>query len=398
MSTIVVIQSTDIIGNSRADINTNFANLNADKMEGPAASVDSEIALYSGTGGKTLKRASTTGLLKAASGVIAAAIADTDYLTPGTAASTYVPTTRTVNGKALSGNITLGLASADFANQGTATTVLHGNAAGNPAFSAIVEADITLADNTTNDVSTTKHGFVPKAPNDTTKFLRGDGTWQVPAGGSTSYVTFSSDGSVVGRWLQAADGNGTITTGSQGIAVTTGSSVAGSARARLDFSGGSGNFKIFDKTPRVELIYYANQVSNGSGTASCFMGLGEVTVTATGHTFTNNHIGFKVIKTASGTATLYATQADGTTENASAALTTMANDDVLELIFVVGASSVDYYWAKNGGAISAATNLTSNKPATSGAVGSFQFSASNDNDGTATFSVRLMSTVIKRVN
>ncbi len=98
-----------------------------------------------------------------------------------------VPTTRAVNGKALSGDITLGLASADFANQGTTTTVLHGNGSGNPSFGAVVEADITLADNTTNDVSTTKHGLTPKAPNDTSKFLRGDATWAAP-----SSVTFVS--------------------------------------------------------------------------------------------------------------------------------------------------------------------------------------------------------------
>lgn len=45
----------------------------------------------------------------------------------------------------------------------------------------ITEAKMNLADNTTNDVSTTKHGFVPKAPNDITKFLRGDGTWATAA-------------------------------------------------------------------------------------------------------------------------------------------------------------------------------------------------------------------------
>jgi hypothetical protein len=50
---------------------------------------------------------------------------------------TAVPETRTVNGKSLSSNITLGLASSDFSNQGTTSTVLHGNAAGNPAFSAV---------------------------------------------------------------------------------------------------------------------------------------------------------------------------------------------------------------------------------------------------------------------
>lgn len=49
---------------------------------GPASSVDNEIALFSGTGGKTIKRASTTGVVKASSGVIAAAVEGTDYPRP----------------------------------------------------------------------------------------------------------------------------------------------------------------------------------------------------------------------------------------------------------------------------------------------------------------------------
>jgi hypothetical protein len=49
---------------------------------GPSNSVDNEIALFSGTSGKIVKRASTTGILKATSGVIAAAAAGTDYLAP----------------------------------------------------------------------------------------------------------------------------------------------------------------------------------------------------------------------------------------------------------------------------------------------------------------------------
>jgi len=49
---------------------------------GPSSSVDNEIALFSGTSGKIVKRASTTGILKATSGVIAAAAAGTDYLAP----------------------------------------------------------------------------------------------------------------------------------------------------------------------------------------------------------------------------------------------------------------------------------------------------------------------------
>lgn len=52
----------------------------------------------------------------------------------------------TLNGSSVSlgGTRTLSLASSDFANQGTATTVLHGNASGNPAWGAVVlTADVS---------------------------------------------------------------------------------------------------------------------------------------------------------------------------------------------------------------------------------------------------------------
>jgi len=53
------------------------------EMAGPGVSVDGEIALFDGIGGATLKRATTTGLLKASSGVLAQAVAGTDYYNPG---------------------------------------------------------------------------------------------------------------------------------------------------------------------------------------------------------------------------------------------------------------------------------------------------------------------------
>jgi hypothetical protein len=57
-------------------------------VTGQASSVDNEIALFSGTGGKTIKRASTTGILKGTSGVLSAATAGTDYVAPGGALGT----------------------------------------------------------------------------------------------------------------------------------------------------------------------------------------------------------------------------------------------------------------------------------------------------------------------
>lgn len=54
-----------------------------------SSSVDSEIVLFSGTGGKTGKRATATGLLKAASGVLSAAVSSTDYA-PATSGSSIL--------------------------------------------------------------------------------------------------------------------------------------------------------------------------------------------------------------------------------------------------------------------------------------------------------------------
>jgi hypothetical protein len=67
---------------SFAEVDGNFTNLNTDKLEGVTSSVDSEIALWSSTTGKVLKRATITGLVKATSGVASAATAGTDYLAP----------------------------------------------------------------------------------------------------------------------------------------------------------------------------------------------------------------------------------------------------------------------------------------------------------------------------
>lgn len=75
--------------------------------------------------------------------------------------------------------------------EGATNTLLHGNTGGFPSFSAVVEGDISLSDVTTDNVSTTAHGFAPKAPNDTSKFLNGAGAYAVP-GTETSVTTTGS--------------------------------------------------------------------------------------------------------------------------------------------------------------------------------------------------------------
>ncbi len=68
---------------------------------------------------------------------------------------------------------------------------------------AIVEAALTLAANTTNNASTTKHGFLPMLDNNSAHFLNGQGAWTTPAGGasvpgSDTQVAFNDGGTALG--------------------------------------------------------------------------------------------------------------------------------------------------------------------------------------------------------
>jgi hypothetical protein len=96
-----------------------------DASTNTSSSVDSEVALFSGTGGKTIKRATGTGLAKLTSGVLSTAAAGTDYLSPSgsaaaltsfptlnqntTGSAATLTTARTINGVSFNGsaNITI---------------------------------------------------------------------------------------------------------------------------------------------------------------------------------------------------------------------------------------------------------------------------------------------------
>jgi hypothetical protein len=78
-------------------------------------------------------------------------------------------------------------------SEGASGTFLAGTSATTPSvYRAVTDADLSISDITTNDVSTTAHGFAPKLPNDATRFLDGTGHYSSPGSGiflSTTQLT-----------------------------------------------------------------------------------------------------------------------------------------------------------------------------------------------------------------
>jgi hypothetical protein len=88
------------------------------------------------------------------------------------------------------------------------------NGAATPAFAQVKDSDLSTSDITTNDVSTSKHGFAPKAPNDNTRFLDGTGAFSTsgqipfPATQNPSAGANTLDDYKEGTWTPVIGGSG----------------------------------------------------------------------------------------------------------------------------------------------------------------------------------------------
>lgn len=80
----------------------------------------------------------------------------------------------------------------------------------------VVEAQQSLSDLTTFNVSTARHGYVPKAPNDATKFLNGIGGYSIPSGTGAPigalYITLAVDGTLTAERVLTGTANQIILT------------------------------------------------------------------------------------------------------------------------------------------------------------------------------------------
>ncbi len=180
-------------------------------------------------------------------------------------------------------------------------------------------------------------------------------TSDISGGSSLPKSNISTVFETAARFSSIVSG-GTNTFGTAGLSMDT--TATGSRVAGVISSIGA-NDDVFGQSP----VLFATFRPSTIGTAGFLMiCVGDVEANAQN---INDHFGFKVEYTAGPTATLYGSQADGSTESLTSALTTLATNDSVEICAKMNTtSSVDYYWRKNGGAWSSASNLTTNLPNT----------------------------------
>lgn len=97
----------------------------------------------------------------------------------------------------------------------------------------VTDATLPTSDITTNNVSTSKHGFAPKLPNDATKYLNGVGAYSVPAG---KFGGTGADG--------ALSGTTNLDLGSSAIVVKNFTSISMTGTSTLAFSNAATNGTI----------------------------------------------------------------------------------------------------------------------------------------------------------
>jgi hypothetical protein len=134
---------------------------------------------------------------------------------------------------------------------------------------AVTEAKLTLADNATGNVSTSAHGFAPKAPNDATKFLDGTGAYSVPAGGVLrSYIAglaLSNDGGTPNSVLDIAAGQAADSTNAVMISIAAFTKSTAGA-----WTSGTGNNGMGNGLTIANSTWYHVILANNGGTPDIY--------------------------------------------------------------------------------------------------------------------------------
>lgn len=201
-----------------------------------------------------------------------------------------------------------------------------------------------------------------------------------------SYTCFET----AGRFTSTAGGTGTNTFGTSGLELATGATATSFALTTWFTTQ-----DVFANSPTFSTVVNFVTLNAASGGGAAFFGLGELGMAGSGTTFAgNNFCGFWLQK-ANPVVNVYAVQNNASgSQTTSSVLTTVTDNDSLDLILKMnGTTSVDYYWRKNSGALSAKTTLSATVP--TGVANKCQFSTTNVSSAFQ-FSMIVISTSYER--
>jgi hypothetical protein len=170
-------------------------------VTGPSSSTDSNIVSFNGANGKVIKdsgisQSSVSSAISNSHSRQHSITSTDDHTSTATAGKILkadangLPIEATNTDTEVSNAVSKAHNAVTVTDGTTITFTLTGqNLTGDVKDGTITETKLSLSDVTTLNVSTTTHGFVPKAPNNTTQFLRGDGTWGTPTASVDQFLT-----------------------------------------------------------------------------------------------------------------------------------------------------------------------------------------------------------------
>jgi hypothetical protein len=153
-------------------------------VTGPSSSVDSEIALFSGTGGKTIKRATGSGYVKATSGVASYQAAPIPVADGGTNSTTALNNNRVIQSSG--GRIQEAAAI-------TASRALISDTNGIPTHSSVTTTELGYVSGVTSAIQTQLDAMVEKAGDTMSGALLANGGVDVTATGGTDTLSIGAN-------------------------------------------------------------------------------------------------------------------------------------------------------------------------------------------------------------